>query len=464
MFTQANTYTKGVPTIQNLFKNEQMKNIATAKLPYALLFLALFALFVSPAALGVWGDEFLYADKVRQYGFIQFSIIHYNTWTSRTLIELVLGLFAVLPTICFSVMNALLCTLAAYSTNVLVNSQKKYMPYFICTLFLALNYLDFSNAGWIATSANYVWTAALGLYALVPFMHFANGKKPKVLQLIAATFALVYSVNMEQNLLFHGFFIAGYLIYNIINKQKIYKFIFVHIAAFLASVLYIMLSPGIAARYENDIVTNFGDWEMRSTLQNIELAISSSCRQFVFMPHLLFAFFTLMLAIIVFQNNKNIFYRLICLAPAVITFTFGFYGEQISSLLPILNFIPQSVTQQGIITVQNSTNFLSHIPFLILCALLSTVIISLYLAFGHSKKAAIAVFVFCTCYSTLAAIGFSPTVWGSAKRTTFVFCLGLIYLCAMLFNNLKVQNKFKYAAFAFLGIYTVLNYINILQN
>ncbi len=449
---------------KDYLENKSTKAFMNNVFPFVFLFVLLLIIFWNPKELGVTGDEHLYAASVSEKGFFYHSLDFYNRWTSRTLIELVLASFALLPTYCWSIVNSLICTLAAFSITRLIPDRKPCINWVVSLLFLSINWLDFSNAGWIATTVNYVWPTTLGIFSLIPFAEYSQEKKSHIALIIATIPALIFSVNMEQNLVFHILFVLGYIAFHIIQKKKVFWLIYVHAAASVASLFYTMLSPGVSARFDNEIVVSFADWEMRDTIRNIELALTSSTRLFLFSAHLQFVFFALLLAIFVFIKNKNVFYRMIGLVPVITTLGFGFYQEYTLKVFPILSFIPHSVTTEGIITFANSTNPPSFIPLLVVCAALSATIIAIYIAFGHTKASVIAMFAFCACFSTLAAIGFSPTVWSSARRTSFIFCMGLIFLSAMLFNRIYKNKRLTYPPILFLGIYTMINYITLLDS
>ncbi|HAP2961727.1 TPA: hypothetical protein ITS54_003405, partial [Enterococcus faecalis] len=55
-----------------------------------------------------------------------------------------------------------------------------------------------NNAGWIATTTNYVWVMAAALLSIWPIMNYIRGKSVNWLSFILSLVFLIYATNQEQ--------------------------------------------------------------------------------------------------------------------------------------------------------------------------------------------------------------------------------------------------------------------------
>ncbi len=416
-------------------------------------------------ALGVNDDVVIYRNLLQSFSFWQIPAHLYATWSSRTLIEMTIVIFSMVPVQVWAVINSFIMVIILFMLIKLVDSELSIEHTIITSLlFLTVQWEFMSTAGWIATTLNYLWTSCAGLFALFVIYKLSKGCKIAVLVQILSVVILLYSLNMEITLAFHVIVTAALAIYLVYSKTRIPPLMYVHIAAIAGALLYTSLSPGVALRFITEINGFFPDMHMRGFARNIELGLSAAMRTFLFERDMLFGLFCLIVAVAVFKLHKNIFYRLISLCPLVATLCFGVFKGLFISAIPIFAFIPQSVTQEGIITFDNANNFPSHIPFFIICAVITCIIVSLYIIFGHTEMSLLAIILFCASFATCAAVGFTPVVWASARRTSMVFILCIIALCTLIYKN--IQNKRSLSIYAFycaLALSAAEGALNLLQ-
>ena len=76
--------------------------------------------------------------------------------------------------------------------------------------------------GWYATTLNYVWPLALGLYGLSYIIQIISNEKISIAQQISYVVASLYAINQEQMCaLFVGFY-ALFMIYSLVNIKGTY--------------------------------------------------------------------------------------------------------------------------------------------------------------------------------------------------------------------------------------------------
>lgn len=107
-----------------------------------------------------------------------FTKFHYLRWSSRNVIEIVLIVVGVMPQICWHILDILMVVLIGYCLEklTLIQNQKiKYMSIF--TFLMMYQISTMSSAGWIATTINYSWVVAMGLYTVLVMQRIRQEKK-----------------------------------------------------------------------------------------------------------------------------------------------------------------------------------------------------------------------------------------------------------------------------------------------
>ena len=158
-----------------------------------------------------------------QLGIKNFTILRMETWTSRNIIEAFLILFVKNGKWLWTIVDSLMFVLIAYDIYKIVSS-KKHNYYMLGCIILIISFFPFrmlNQAGWYATTINYIWPLALGLYVLSFIPRTYQGERLSIFQKVAVILSTLFSSNQEQMcLLIIGFF-GLYLIYMFIKKQKI---------------------------------------------------------------------------------------------------------------------------------------------------------------------------------------------------------------------------------------------------
>ena len=92
----------------------------------------------------------------------------YLTWTSRVLIEMTLGFIFKISGYLWVIGNVCMITLIGYSISKLfVSEDKKQMNIMILFLIMLYPIERMAGAGWAATTVNYIWPLATGLFSLI---------------------------------------------------------------------------------------------------------------------------------------------------------------------------------------------------------------------------------------------------------------------------------------------------------
>lgn len=237
------------------FINSEKRNSYLFTIGIIFFLSLMFNLFMSTAS----GDDLTYLNRLNSLGYIKASVEHYNTWSSRIIIEAVLMFFSKYF-ILWKIVNAAIMTGTIWFLNKFTMSE-------ITSRNLLLSFGLYSmvpltvmrEAGWVATSLNYHWAFFFALVAFYPFYQKLNKKKITKPVYIFSIFSIIYASNQEQiNLCFlvFTFLLSIYLIkiHNYEWKLSILSFISV------IGVVVFLLSPGNASRVNGETQNRFPEF------------------------------------------------------------------------------------------------------------------------------------------------------------------------------------------------------------
>ncbi|MEG1447279.1 MAG: DUF6056 family protein [Ruthenibacterium sp.] len=408
--------------------------------PFTTLFIV-FLLLHMQFTLGT-GDDPMYAMMLKSYDLKSFSIWHYYTWSSRTLIEAVLCLVEALPAAVWRIVNPAVLTLVAFCMARLVGTEKNATAnWVLCGLFLTLQWQNMASAGWICTTLVFVWPLAAALVAVQPYAAIQRGKKPNIALCVLTLPLLLYATNMEQLLVVTIICLLAYLVWRIATKQKIHPLLYAHLGICAVNLLYAATCPGNASRLAGETASWYQNFGMRSVWQGIELGISNGLAASVYHADMLFALLCLLLCCGVFLRYQNWFYRALGAFPLCVVFMLGILEKMLGKIVPKLSFFANSLTQNGTITVQNCMEIKRYLPFLLLCAVFCACLLDVYLSLGHGGAAVAGATVLCAGFASRAMLGFSPTVWLSGARTAFFFACSMIFVGVLVWQSLPKDNR-----------------------
>lgn len=122
------------------------------------------------------GSEYFPVDGNVFEGIYNFTVFHYFNWSSRNLIEIILIVVSSLPTICWHVLDVTAVLLIGYCLEQLVGIRSTKIKYLSIFSFLMMyQVITMRSAGWIATTINYSWVAAAGLYMYLVISRLRGG-------------------------------------------------------------------------------------------------------------------------------------------------------------------------------------------------------------------------------------------------------------------------------------------------
>lgn len=403
-----------------------------------LFFLMWFAVF-----LRVWpisGDDLNYYSHVNKYGL--FYILHeqFTTWTARGIIEFFQFILYILPQYewFFRVINSAMFTLIAYCTVKYCSEfsftadRKKTFVIMSAAFLFPIDIL--ATAGWIATSANYLWPAAIGMYAFLPIVEYLKNKKIKKHYYIFSTLAMIFACNEEQVSALLFTLLASIIVYLLIKKRRIFIYGLVLDLIAFGMMLFSLTWSGNANRKESEIIS----WNPVFNMQGIpEKAINgflSTNYYLLLSSSILVLIMCILFALVIRQKYRDRMLSFIGWIPAGFFAIFGTFKNLTLQIFP-------AIKQLYILDIDDAAVFNSDI--IVSCTIQIFIILlialCLMLAFGGEKGLLIGL-LWLGGYATRVIMGFSPTLYASSTRTFSFLATVIIIIYVLLIQEYYSHN------------------------
>ena len=390
----------------------------------------------------------------------------YLTWTSRVLIEITLGIIFKVSGLIWTFGNIFMLTLIGYSISKLfVKDNKQQMSMMILWLLILYPFERMSGAGWAATTVNYVWPLATGLFSLISIRKMWDKEKIKFVPGLLYLLALIYSCNQE---LCCGVLVVTYILFAVIlscrDGKKVNPFIYLEIFIAMCSLIFILTAPGNAVRKMDETIKYFPDYMSLSVIEKLATGFTSTIGELIVNYSITFAVFTFMMAVMVYTNYKDKFIRGIGMLPFVITLIFSYLSPITNNIYAISMLRDEFLKEQVLIASNNYSYIGSYLNLAISLIVIISIFASLLLIF-KKVKTNIAFYVFGCGLVTRLILAFSPTIFVSKNRTFIIMeiaCLICTFLIWQEFDK-TVDKKVKPKVYNGIVFSAILQYFNSLS-
>lgn len=434
---------------------------------------ALLALFILEMVLTIFitpnrYDDQVFLESVTGTSIWSYVAPRYFNWSSRFFIEYALCGVLKISKYLWILIEALMVTLAGYSiSKIFVKENKSENNIMLISMILIYPIMQMNSAGWAATTVNYMWPLATGLFALIPIRKIWDGEKIKFWQYPLYSLALIFAGNQEQScaILFGTYILFTILM--IIKNKKIHPYMIIQSAFIIASLIFILTCPGNAVRTQTEITNQFKDFEMLTILDKIALGFTSTMGVIIEKGSIVFAMMSCIIAVYIFSNYKEKLYRTVALVPVFSILGLCYFKSAVNNIFPFFgSFKTLLIKEEVMLTAANCNNLLNTIPLIFACVNFICIAMSLLLIFKNLKNN-VAILVFLVGLASRLIMGFSPTVFLSGERTMLFFEFSMIIVSILVWQELikkndksdkKIQKRTEFV----IKSSAVLQYINCL--
>lgn len=414
-------------------------------------------------------DDEVFLEMVSKRTIPDILVERYQTWSSRIIIEFTLFVVLKISKYAWIFGEAGMVALLGYSISKIFikKENKKQMNIFLLLLILAYPMDIMGSAGWAATTINYMWPLATAMFALIPLKKVWDGEKIKLFQYPLFLASLIFACNQEQccAIIFGVYLLFTILL--IIKDKKIHPFIIIQLIFAIASLVFILTTPGNYIRKDTEIVNSFEDFEMLTVQDKISLGFTATLGDIIEENNVMFLLLSLMIVVYIFVNYKEKLYRTVALIPFVTICGFGIFSTITFKLFPFLSSFREYVVQPSILlTAANCNNLFFVLPIMLSMVVFFSIIICLLLIFKNVKNN-IAVVVFLVGLASRLIMGFSPSIFVSSVRTIFFLDISMLIVTLLIWQEFikktdKYEKKVQKRIYAVVKLTAVLQYINVL--
>ena len=192
-------------------------------------------------------DDVWFLEKSKM-GLINYTQMRIRTWTSRNIIELVMLILLNVNKWVWILLDSSMFVLILYSLRRIICLNKGndwFITFFLMLIIILFPFQVFGDAGWYATTLNYVWPLALGLYGLSYIMQVLSNTKVSFIQKVSYLIASLYAINQEQMCaLFVGFYMLFVVVYGLVKHRKITILAYIILVLSFIMLGYHALCPG----------------------------------------------------------------------------------------------------------------------------------------------------------------------------------------------------------------------------
>ncbi len=379
------------------------------------------------------------------YSLKDYLTARYEVWSSRLLIEAVL-VYISRSIFWWRILDWIFWVFLAWAFIWLFPKEKRELASYLVVGFLCVYPLwDLRTAGWIATSTNYTWPLALGVFSLHGVTRAFYEKKTPVALCLLYGLAAFYGANMEQMcaVLLAVNFCA--IFYFIMRKKpvRLYGSVILGFVISAAEIIFIMVCPGNEARKNQEIINWMPNFKSYHLLDKVSMGFLDTMHHLVTSGSLLYLSFLILLAVLVFFKTKRLVFRLAAVFPVFLSIGFSCFSNAIKADFPTFFKL---MDKSGFICGSNYHIMANYIPtFLYLCVIgcmllsLTAVCTSYFELLSQALLLALGL-------STRVVMGFTPTIYVSQERT-FLFLYMILGVSAVYLvqNNIGLLREQKRA-------------------
>ena len=379
------------------------------------------------------GDQLSFAKMAQHYGFFEFALYRYQTWSSRLLIEsLTMSMSAHYLVFDITMFIAVVCFFYCFNGIFLKNDKYWGLRFITPALFLLIfPSIFFTSAGLIATATNY-------LFPLVAFVigWYCLEKKGLAWLVLSLPF-LILACMQEQFTIFALSTFSFYLLKDWFKKKKVnYNYLVGTVLAFIGTVSA-MVAPGSAHRNLVETKTWYPGFDKLSLVVKVAKGYMETNRV-LFVTSELTIIYLLLITILVLSLLKRSYLASFLSGSVLYTVLSNRLGS--TSILTAVQRVIDFQNQQPITKFSFKANLY---PITIYAVLLLVITIAIFVLFEDKWRATSAIVILAVGYAARMTVSLSPTIYASGLRTfTPLIFSGLIVL-VMLIRELYSLLKFE---------------------
>ncbi|MCM1257336.1 MAG: hypothetical protein NC307_05745 [Roseburia sp.] len=384
-----------------------------------------------------------FRNQLDAYSLKDYLVIRYHSWSSRFLIEGVL-VYISRHMLLWKIVDYVFWVFLAWAFAWLFPEEKRRVACFMTVGFLLMYPIwDLRTAGWIATSVNYTWALALGVFSLHGVTRVLYGKKTPVWLALLYILAGCYGANMEQMcavLLAVNFLAILYFAYNKTDWKK-YWHVFAGFVVSLGEILFILTCPGNALRENQEIANWMPKYASFDFVDKICLGFVETMQHLLNSGNFMFLLFAVILAVLVFLKSEELLHRFFAVIPVVMNVVLTFFQGMLEKYVPSFWELFEN---NAYVSGSNYHLGESYTLMFLYLLVLGSVLVSLVVVCESWAELIAQCYLLVLGLATRVIMGFTPTIYVSKERTYLFFYMILgVSATWLIVNNIAVLRAKK---------------------
>lgn len=389
------------------------------------------------------GDFEVFADEPDTYeSLFAWLKFRWDTWSSRLLVETVLSYITSSPPAVWVLLNCFIYTHMTYRIAKLVDG-KNFSLTLAVTALLVLTYpfLEMREAGWMATTLNYLWPFYFFILFLGGMKKLYHRGRLHPLEYLLYAACLIFACNVEQMVVV-ALLSLMLMLYVFLRDKKNPLPLILYAGLAFASLYLALICPGNTARNIYETARQFWDFGNLDLLQRIQLGASLTFEYMFFKGCLPFLAFSSILSALVLTNpSATKFEKGLGLIPPAVSLILGcipFAAREMAGIALPLGF---SSGRYGFIELTNYPQVSAFLPFMVIGLVLAAILISMLAVMEDWREALLIYGIFISGCLTSMVLGFSSTAWFSRHRIHFFMNFALIICSLLLLKPTYLQRE-----------------------
>ena len=367
-----------------------------------------------------------FRNQLDTYSLKDYLTIRYHVWSSRIVIEAVL-VYVSRHLVLWKVLDILAWMLFVILLAAAIPGEKRErINWLVVSLVLIYPLKDLDTAGWIATTTNYIWPLALGMFALTGVSFVLQEKKVPLPLFLLSLPAMLYAANAEQMCaVICGICFIGILYCIFFAKRNVSTWwqLIVWLLFGVAQLVFILRCPGNSVRTTEEIRQCMPNYKNYNLIDKAQLGFVDTVHHMISSENLLFLMFAVILMILVFLKTKELLFRLAGVLPVMWTVLLTFFGDAFER-----NFVKLS-SLFNLNDIVNGSNYqlaYSYLPLLAYALVLLCVLVSVSMISTSWTEFLGYVCLLGIGFASRVIMGFTPTIFVSQERTFLYLYVAII--------------------------------------
>lgn len=367
-----------------------------------------------------------FRNQLDTYSLKDYLTIRYHVWSSRIVIEAVL-VYVSRHLVLWKVLDILAWMLFVILLAAAIPGEKRErINWLVVSLVLIYPLKDLDTAGWIATTTNYIWPLALGMFALTGVSFVLQEKKVPLSLFLLSLPAMLYAANAEQMCaVICGICFIGILYCIFFAKRNVSTWwqLIVWLLFGVAQLVFILRCPGNSVRTTEEIRQCMPNYKNYNLIDKAQLGFVDTVHHMISSENLLFLMFAVILMILVFLKTKELLFRLAGVLPVMWTVLLTFFGDAFER-----NFVKLS-SLFNLNEIVNGSNYqlaYSYLPLLVYALVLLCVLVSVSMISTSWTEFLGYVCLLGIGFASRVIMGFTPTIFVSQERTFLYLYVAII--------------------------------------